>query len=90
MIGVLPDFHFETHEVDLNDCSVMVVYTDGVSEAMSEQEELYGDQRFFDFVQKHAPSAAAQIAEAAVAELTAYRKTHAQSDDITMVVVKFP
>jgi sigma-B regulation protein RsbU (phosphoserine phosphatase) len=90
VIGVLPDFHFEAHEVDLRDCAVMVVYTDGVSEAMSEQEELYGDQRFFDFVQKHAQSAAAQIAEAAVAELTAYRKARAQSDDITMVVVKFP
>jgi phosphoserine phosphatase RsbU/P len=89
VIGVLPDFHFETHVVDLTDCQVMVIYTDGVSEAMSEQDELYGDQRFFDLLQKHVANSASQIAEIAISDLAAYRRTQAQSDDITLVVVRF-
>jgi phosphoserine phosphatase RsbU/P len=88
VLGVLPDFQFTEHIVDLKQCRLLIIYTDGINEAMNEQDEQYGDDRLIELLRSNLSESAAQIADRAVADIATYRGTREQSDDITMVVVK--
>ncbi len=88
VIGVLPDFAFRVHALDLAKCRLLVIYTDGINEAMNEEDEQYGDQRLIDLLKEHGTQTAAKITDHVIADIATYRKSKPQSDDITMVVVK--
>ena len=90
VIGVLPDFSFRIQSIDLARCRLLMIYTDGINEAMNEEDEQYGDQRLIDLLKANHSSTAAQVAERVISDLASYRKSKPQSDDITMVLVKLP
>jgi serine phosphatase RsbU (regulator of sigma subunit) len=65
-----------------------VMYTDGVVEAMDEQQEEYGDDRFYKWVHAHAQIKSRDFIRALLQELLDYRGKAEQHDDITVVTVK--
>ena len=46
VLGIIPDAVFPEQSVHLNEGDVMVVYSDGVSEAMNEVGDFFGDDRW--------------------------------------------
>ena len=67
-----------------------VGYTDGVTEAVKEDLELYGDKRLLDFLagaDTHLD--ARQLVDALQEDLVCYRGTAEQADDITVLVMDF-
>lgn len=66
----------------------VVMYTDGVVEAMDPQGEEYGDDRFYAFVKEHARMRPRDIVQAAIKDLDAHKGEAEQHDDITMVTFR--
>jgi sigma-B regulation protein RsbU (phosphoserine phosphatase) len=62
----------------------VVLYTDGVIEAISHTNELYGDDRLLAAIQ-HAPAGAQAVVRAITDGVRAFAKGQAQSDDVTVV-----
>lgn len=66
----------------------VVMYTDGVVEAMDEQHEEFGDERFYKWVQANARGKSRDFVRALLRELEEHRGRADQHDDITIVTVK--
>jgi serine phosphatase RsbU (regulator of sigma subunit) len=67
----------------------VLLYTDGVTEASNEAREMYGLERLKRFVEKYEALSADEIRKALLDELVAFSGGFAQSDDITVLVMKF-
>ena len=67
---------------------IVVLYTDGITEAMDEEGELFGDAGLARIVCSHAHLDPAGIRERVVREVRAFAGTAEPHDDMTMVVLK--
>jgi sigma-B regulation protein RsbU (phosphoserine phosphatase) len=65
-----------------------VIYSDGITEAMNAQDELYGEERLVEVLQKVKTQSAIEIIDAVIAAARAHAGKHPQSDDMTILVVK--
>jgi phosphoserine phosphatase RsbU/P len=79
---------YQEGEVTLGEGDAVVLYTDGVSEAMNLQGEDYGDERLEQFVRSLRHTTARDIIDALRGELASYTAGAPQSDDITIVVLR--
>ena len=82
------DVHIEEVVVPLGAGDVLVLYTDGFSEAMNVRHDLFTDERVAGEVAKASGGTAHQILTAAVESVTAFAGEAPQHDDMTMVVFK--
>ncbi|MCB1308903.1 MAG: PP2C family protein-serine/threonine phosphatase [Leptospiraceae bacterium] len=71
-------------QVQLND--VLVLYSDGITEAMNVNEEMYGEDRLLTVLNRHGAGSARAIHDAIVGDVQAH--LHTQHDDITLMVLK--
>jgi phosphoserine phosphatase RsbU/P len=74
--------------LQLDTGDVAVLYTDGVIEAMDEQANEYGQQRFFDFVAANRELPPQEIIEKTLADIEDFTHGYPQHDDITMMAIK--
>lgn len=67
----------------------VLLYTDGVTETANESREMFGLERLKAFVEKYEALSADEIRLALLDELQRFAHGAAQSDDITILVMKF-
>jgi sigma-B regulation protein RsbU (phosphoserine phosphatase) len=79
---------YEQATLRLEPRDTLVLFTDGVSEAMSRDFEEFGEQRLEAALLVNAEKNAAEIIRAVHLSIVQFAKDAAQSDDITMMVVK--
>lgn len=73
--------HLETDDV-------VVLFTDGITEAENRNKEMYGVERLCEMVQRHRHLSAVEICNAVVADLKGHIGDHKIYDDITLLVLK--
>jgi sigma-B regulation protein RsbU (phosphoserine phosphatase) len=61
----------------------LFLYTDGIPEAMNENEEEYSDEKMINFFQNHAERSAKDFIDDLVNDVEDYTGSALQSDDIT-------
>ena len=88
VIGLLPDLQYEEGTVDLQPGDLLVMFTDGVTEALNADGEEFGEERLQALVREVAPLPVQQISSRLVDELQTWMKGAAQYDDLTFVLVK--
>jgi sigma-B regulation protein RsbU (phosphoserine phosphatase) len=67
---------------------VVVLYTDGVTEAMNRAGDLFGDTALAEIVSSHRPLSAAGIRERVLREVKSFVGDAEPHDDMTMVIAK--
>jgi sigma-B regulation protein RsbU (phosphoserine phosphatase) len=89
-VGMIEDIaEFTTqHEVELGVNDVILLYTDGITEAENAQRQLYGIERLLQVAQAHCHESARDIVAAIVTDLRLYIDDHIVYDDITLVAIK--
>jgi phosphoserine phosphatase RsbU/P len=85
-IGVLEDYPFDVLSRRIDPGETMLIYTDGVSEAMNPKGELYGEKRVREFLESNRGTAA-EIGKALLADVRRHANGRAQNDDITIMVL---
>jgi len=88
ILGVEEEATFEQREVTLREGDVLVLYTDGITEAMNDLEELFGEERLKEVIAANAGGSAEEIGRAVVQAVNQYVADEPQYDDITLVVLK--
>jgi serine phosphatase RsbU (regulator of sigma subunit) len=63
-------------------------YTDGLTEAMNERGDLFGEERVRELLQRHRCESAARIRDALLAAMHVHEAGAAQTDDVTLIVVQ--
>lgn len=87
-LGIIPEAEFEVGTIKLNSGDVLVIYSDGVSEANNLAEEEFGLDRLSDVVTRNIKSTASGIRDKVESALSAFTGTAPANDDITLVIVK--
>lgn len=88
-LGVVEGAQFHEHETVLAPDDYMVLYTDGITEAVSPQRAFYGEERLRDVIQ--APSgdhSAEAVLNAVLDSVAAFVGDSPPSDDLTLMVVR--
>ena len=75
-------------QIELNPGDLVVLYTDGITEAMNDKRELYGLQRLCNAVVKHHHLSADEVKTSVIADLRRYIGNQTIFDDITLLVIK--
>jgi len=88
VLGIVHDPRFEQITLTLHPGDVLLLYTDGVTEAMNGERELFGDERLAAVLQANAHRSPQEIIGAVLAAVNDFAGGQSQADDITMVVMK--
>lgn len=78
----------EEHTIDLAVGDVVVFYTDGISEAMNADSDLFGDSRLSDIIEEHGHLSSGELRERILREIEAFVGGADQHDDMTMILLK--
>ena len=87
-MGVLEEVSIEQREVSLERGDVAIFYTDGVTEAMNEDEDEFGMDRLRLAAEAAEGKSAAEIVASITDAIRDFAGDTAQFDDITLVVAK--
>ncbi len=87
-LGAVSDYQYKEFKATLPDECTVYFYTDGVSEALNTDMELYGEERIKEFLKKFSDRTPSELCSLMLNELSEYRKEASQSDDITMLAVR--
>ena len=87
-LGVTPDVQFSSHTIQLNPGESVVLYTDGVTEAMNANGEQFGVERMHEVFAGSPPKDSEQAAEAIFEAVRGFVGDTPQSDDITCLVLR--
>lgn len=86
-LGVVEDVAIPAFTETLAAGDVILLYTDGVTEAFDEKEECFGEERVRDCLRRNRSLPAQEILSALLDEIRQFTGSAPQSDDITMVVI---
>jgi sigma-B regulation protein RsbU (phosphoserine phosphatase) len=75
-----------TLQMESNDC--LILYTDGVTEALDTKGDEYGVKRMTESIQASAHQGAAAIRKRLTDDLMDFIGNHPQNDDITLIVIQ--
>lgn len=76
-------------EVQLEPGDIIYLYTDGVTEAVNINEELYGEERLLTILNANADAGTETICEEVKVNVDAFAGEAPQFDDITMICLKY-
>jgi sigma-B regulation protein RsbU (phosphoserine phosphatase) len=85
VLGIDPDEQYRQAVVQLKSGDVLLLYTDGLTDAMNFKQEIFGKQRLLD-VFKQAANTAELVTEHILWEVRKYVGMAERTDDITMIV----
>jgi sigma-B regulation protein RsbU (phosphoserine phosphatase) len=87
-LGVVPEILVKDNVLKLAPGDVLVLYTDGVTEAFNAASEEFGEPRLAQVVRECADGTAEEISQAIVSAIRSFVGDEPPFDDVTMVVVK--
>jgi sigma-B regulation protein RsbU (phosphoserine phosphatase) len=88
VVGIFPSARYEQEALPLRVGDVIVIFTDGVTEAFNTDSEEFGEDRLTAVVRKSLDLSCADIRDRILAEIDAFVADAPQHDDITLLVLR--
>jgi len=88
VLGFLPDVPYDEHVEHLEPGDMLVLYSDGITEAIDRNEEQFGEQRLAELLVARRSDSAADIVSAVVSAVDAWCPSEVPDDDITIIVAR--
>ncbi len=79
----------EEVEIKLQDDDIIVLYTDGITEAKNKELEDFGSTHFEKILVDNSDKNADEISNRVIKEVTLFSQNNSQHDDITLVILKW-
>jgi len=93
IIGFLPDQEYKQESINISPGDIIVLYTDGITEAVGPSEKLvsenlFGEERLLEVIESCLALSAKEIQAAILKAISDHTAGVPQSDDITLVIIK--
>ncbi len=88
IVGMFPFSQYEEGTVQLEPGDLLMLFTDGVSEAHNPQEEEFGDARLKELLRRYRHLPVNEMSSAVLGELRKWMADAPQHDDLTFVLMK--
>ncbi|MBV6450367.1 MAG: hypothetical protein MHPDNHAH_01091 [Anaerolineales bacterium] len=85
-VGLLPDMEFKLEQTALNPGDTLILYTDGVTDALNSKNDQFSEERLIATAIKSSESAQTQLTDI-VSAVDEHIADHEQFDDITLLAV---
>ena len=87
LVGIFPESTWETQTINLHPGEVLVLYTDGITEAQNKANEFFGSNRLVSTLEKQFNPSAEAFRNGILESVQAFTGTAPRLDDITLVVI---
>jgi serine phosphatase RsbU (regulator of sigma subunit) len=87
-LGMFDSACYQYRPLRLEIADVLVVYSDGLTDAENPKEEMFGEERLLEIIQQEAPSGSLAVEQAILQAIEDFTQGMPQTDDITFLVVE--
>src|ERR1019366_7468085 len=87
-LGMFGFVSYQSRAFRLDKGDILVVYSDGLTDAQNQQEEMFGEERLLRIIQQEAPSGSLALEQKFLKAIEEFTQGMPQTDDITFVVVE--
>ena len=88
VLGLFNTASYESGAFRLDKGDILVVYSDGLTDAQNPQEEMFGEERLLQLIRQEAPSGSLALEQKFLNDIAEFTQGMPQTDDITFVVVE--
>jgi sigma-B regulation protein RsbU (phosphoserine phosphatase) len=89
VVGVLSDARYETFSMQLAPGDGMLLYTDGVTEALDAADVFYSEERLGDLLREVRDQSPEEIVRRVVTDVRRHAGGVPQSDDVTVMAIRY-
>ena len=87
-LGLSPKSNYKEKEIEFNDVDLLLVYSDGLTEAQDETGEFFGDLRLKNLLKNYKNETAIQMGKQILLEVDRFIGEANPTDDFSMIVLK--
>ena len=88
IVGFIENFQFSEETLHLEPGDTLLLYTDGVTEAVDSELKEYGEERLETLLKNTTQMGCQEMIDAVKADVKAFTEEAEQSDDITLLAIK--
>jgi sigma-B regulation protein RsbU (phosphoserine phosphatase) len=88
VLSIMEDFPYQEEVIQLSPGDVVVLYSDGITEAVNPAQVQFGDKQIESIVSSRTSLGAAGIIDSIIGAVREHAGTAPQADDMTIVVIK--
>jgi serine phosphatase RsbU (regulator of sigma subunit) len=88
ILGAFSSVTYQSSPLHLHGGDILVVYSDGLTEARSQQDEMFGEERLLQIIQQEAPHGSDSLQQKFLQAIEEFTFGMPQTDDITFLVVE--
>jgi len=88
ILGAFTPVSYQSSPLHLYQGDILVVYSDGLTEARNQREEMFGEERLLKIIQQEAPSGSHAFQQKFLKAIEEFTQGMPQADDITFLVVE--
>jgi serine phosphatase RsbU (regulator of sigma subunit) len=88
VLGMFDFASYQPRTFHLDKGDILVVYSDGLTDAQNEREEMFGEERLLEIIRQEAPSGSRALERKFLKAIETFTQGTPQTDDITFVVVE--
>jgi sigma-B regulation protein RsbU (phosphoserine phosphatase) len=87
-LGLQENVSYQQDEISINMGDRLLIYSDGISEAMNDKMEEFGDKRLREIVRHNDDDSAIDIIDKIIAAVNLHFDKASQNDDMTIIILK--
>ncbi len=87
-LGILENTRYHEQTIPLQSGDIIVLYTDGVTEATNAADELFSEERLRNIILRNRSLSATGLTKEILDAINQFSSGQPQSDDITLFIVK--
>lgn len=87
-LGLFPAGQYGVRRLSLNAGESLVLYSDGITEALDPGGEEYEEERLVRSLRNHFGQSAGAMADGVMSDLAGFRQTRPPADDVTLLIVR--
>jgi serine phosphatase RsbU (regulator of sigma subunit) len=88
-VGLLEIARYEVNTTQLQPGDKVIIYTDGLTDAHSEEGQLFGTKRLLGVISRHQKVSCSELHQAILEEFEEFTREAEQADDVTLLVVEY-
>ena len=88
ILGILEQYPFEQGTVDLKPGDLLVIFSDGITEAINPDDVEFGEDSLAELLAAHRGDSSARLIERTIEAARSHAAGRPQADDMTIVVLK--
>ncbi|MBC8181119.1 serine/threonine-protein phosphatase [candidate division KSB1 bacterium] len=87
-LGIKDNVSYKEHSIELQQDDLLMLYSDGVTEARNRKNEFFGESRLMNLLSKNSHQLSAEIGKKILAAVKSFIGNERASDDLSMVLLR--